>query len=132
MHGRGGARRVGAVAVLIHAVVYAAKRLFDPEFMQSLATRLGGAELLLAGTPVKGRLLVQSGLTTPDRIAAFTNAVRGQYDKAPPSERISTAVMLVSNGVPVGLSRLNESVPQSEPPKKKKGFWARLIGGGDN
>ncbi len=75
--------------------------------------------------------MVQSGVAAPERSGAFMNVIRGQYVRADPSDRISTAVMLVSDGLVVGVARRDESATQLPPPKKK-GIWASLFGGQDN
>lgn len=121
----------GTPILVVHGHYYAAERLLDPAFVSELGRGLG-AELLLAAVPKKGLLIVQDAATDPDRIAAFTNAVRGQYDHAQPAERLSPEILLVqvSDGAIVGLSRLRES-PGQLPPPRKKGLWARWFGSGE-
>ena len=75
---------------------------------------------------------MQDAGADPKRIPALHAVVRRTFDEAAPSDRLSTSVMLVQDGVLVGLARLTESTPQSEPPPKKRGFWSRLFGSEDN
>ncbi len=120
----------GAPILVVLGHYYAAERLVDPAFVAELAQRVG-ASLLLAGVPKKGVLMVQDAAVEPERVAAFTNAVRGQYDRAQPTERLSPEVLLLqADGAIVGLSRLRES-PAQLPPPKKKGFWGRWFGDGE-
>jgi hypothetical protein len=121
---------VGTPILVVHGHYYAAERLLDAPFVGELAERLG-ATLLLAAVPKKGLLMVQSAMVEPAAVAAFTNAVRGQYDRGQPAERLSPEVMLVqADGRLVGLSRLRES-PGQLPPPRKKGLWARWFGSGE-
>jgi hypothetical protein len=116
--------------LVVHGSYYAAEKLVDEVFMAGLAERLG-SEMLMTSAPVRGRLFVQNGVSDPDTIGRFVGLVRKQHEDAPPQERISPAVMLVDKtGQLVGVARVSGG---SAPlPPKKKSFWQRWFGGGED
>jgi len=120
--------QVRAVAVSGH--YYASEKLFDRDFMRTLHARLG-ATMLAAAVPRKGRLWVHDGVVDPEVLGAFLAIVTGEYDKAPPSERLGTTLFAVVDGEVVGVARITgkDGQPIEHEAPRKKGFWSRLFGG---
>jgi hypothetical protein len=121
---------LGVKVLLVSGGYFAAEHLLDPEFMQGLHTRLG-SELLLAAAPRKGVLFVQSGLVAAEHAGALSQLVRTQHAEAAPSERLSPAVLVVSEGRVVGMAKVTPTAPVEAKPKPKKSFWQRWFGGGE-
>jgi hypothetical protein len=119
----------GTPVVLVHGDYYAAEKLLDPEFVGGLHARLD-SPLLAAAIPVKGRLFFTSALAEPARVVALGMLAAQQHDEAPPNQRLSTEVFLVSEGKVVGIARANGDATRAQGGQepKRKGFWARLFG----
>lgn len=114
----------GGNLIVVNGHYYAAEKILDPDFLRAQARRLG-AEVLLAGVPRRGMLLLRNGIGDAATSIAFTRIVRGQYDEAAPQERIATGVFLIVDGKVAGVARVTEDTP---PPAPKKSLWARLFG----
>jgi hypothetical protein len=124
--------REDGTILIVHGHYYAAERLFDVEFMKELAARLG-SPLLMASVPRRGVLLVR-GLADVDGAAAFMAITQGQHERATPTDRLSTEVLLLSEGAVAGVARATSDSPEKPPPPppKKKSLWQRFFGGENN
>lgn len=120
----------GLAVLVVSGHYFAAERLFDDDFMRGLHAELS-ATTLLAATPAKGLLLVAGADQDPRRASTGLAAIaRGRYGRAAVSDRLSTQVLIVSDGAVVGLVRVEQGDPTSPPakPAKKRGFWSRWFG----
>jgi hypothetical protein len=105
--------RFGELVVLaVTGSFYAAEKLLDRDFMQSLHRRLD-AKILVASTPARGLLMVSVAHDDPAELARFTALSRMRYDDAG-GRSISPAVMIVSDGHVVGYVRPSESREPTE------------------
>lgn len=124
--------------LIVHGSYYAAEKILDPEFMGTLHQRLG-AEVLTAAVPIKGQLHVMSALVDPRVTGVFAAIVHKHHDEAPPNERLSTELLLVTEGAVAGrivLSSGDEAPAEApQPPAAQAeeepaagGFFRRLFG----
>ncbi len=127
----------GVPIVITAGSYYASEKILDREHMRAMAARLG-SELLLASVPVKGMLFVANAMTTPEAVEVFRTITNGQFQDAPPNQRVSSELILVSReGDVVGVARATTSEDEDLPPAvvdeeaaeaPAKSFWARLFG----
>jgi hypothetical protein len=94
--------------IVVHGSYYASEKLLDPAFLRTLHQRLG-ATLLLAAVPSKGQLWLTSAEAAPEHVGGFTAFVRARFQDAAPNERLSSEVMLVSDGRLSGVARATEA-----------------------
>ena len=111
-------------ALVLEGDYYAAEKLFDTGFVLGLHARLD-SELLFVGIPAKGQALIMPRSMDPAYGLAL---IERQYRDTEPRNQISRLLFMFSGGELVGLARPEEDTPD-EPPEKK-GFFARLFGGG--
>jgi hypothetical protein len=121
--------------VSVHGSFFAAEKVLDPVFMRGLHERLG-AELLAAGIPKKGLLLVTSAVQAPEVIAGFVRICEHEFE-SDPGGALYPLPLLVSGGEVVGVAvpegavepdADGEAPPPSNGARKKKGFLSRLFG----
>jgi hypothetical protein len=91
------------VMLAVSGSFYAAEKVLDRAFMQSLHGRLG-AELLAASVPMRGLLMVTAAHDDPARLARFAAISRMRHDCGG-GRAISPTVLLVSGGRVVGFVR---------------------------
>jgi hypothetical protein len=93
--------RFGDLAVLaVTGSFYAAEKLLDRAFMQTLHRRLDSS-ILVASTPARGLLMVSVAHDEPAQLARFAALARMRYDDAG-GRAISPAVLIVSDGQVAG------------------------------
>lgn len=115
-------------AIAVGGSFFAAEKLLDPVFMRTLARRLD-AKLLAVGVPRRGVLFAASAVQAPTAIATLMRLVEHEF-KAGGMRGISPAVLLVEDGVTVGVARMQAPSAQpdaEEPPAKRRGWFARLF-----
>lgn len=96
--------RADDVAMLVvTGSFYAAEKVLDRAFMQSLHRELG-AELLAAAVPTRGLLMVTAAHREAAQIAHFAALARMRYDEGG-GRAISPTVLLVSDGSIAGFVR---------------------------
>lgn len=121
---------IGELRILaITGGYFAAEKLLDPVFMRGVARHLD-AELLAVGVPRRGLLFATSGVQGSAAIAGLMRIIAHEF-AAGGSRGISQAVLLVQDGVPVGVARAQPAAAEPEadlPPAKRRGFFARLFG----
>jgi hypothetical protein len=129
--------RFGELAVLaVTGSFYAAEKLLDRAFMQSLHRRLDSA-ILVASTPARGLLMVSVAHDEPAQLARFAALSRMRYDDAG-GRAISPAVLVISDGHAVGYVRASEPRDPPETGRTRAdtspelprvpGFFRRLLG----
>ncbi len=91
--------------LVVHGDYYASEKLLDPVFMLGLQERLG-AQMLMAGVPIKGQLYVTSAPISPEQTVLFSVILEQQRAEAPPNEQLSSALILLTDGAPSGVVRL--------------------------
>lgn len=106
--------------LVVEGGYFASEKLLDRDFMRSLHTRIG-SDLLAAGVPCKGLLLVTNGIIDPQVMAQFMAICAGRHAESG-AHALSPTPLLVQDGEVVGLIQ-----SQPEPPKKKRGFFSRLF-----
>jgi hypothetical protein len=132
----------GVEVFVVSGHFYASEKILDEAFMKALHRRLG-AELLAAGIPHKGVLLVTRHVVPPlvAGFAALTAALHENTQGAPP---LSPVVFLVKDGKVVGHLEAKSKGPATEsarprrasatPPRRPaptgQGLWSRLFRGG--
>src|SRR6185312_4152278 len=116
---------------------YAAEKILDREFMQSLHRALG-SELLAASTPARGCLLVTADYHDNMSLARFSAIARARHEDGG-GRSISPAVLLVERGRVAGYvrgpsdpkERAEPAAPPPDPipsPPKRVGLLRRLLG----
>ena len=112
----------GAIVAVVADSFYAAEKLLDTAFMQTLHARFG--ELIAASVPRRG-LLLATAADGAGKLAALTeHEARG-------SRRLGEAVVLVQGGQIVGLAQVSDAsrpADASPAPAKKPGWLSRLFG----
>lgn len=103
---------------------YATEKLLDQKFMKGLQTRVG-QPLLAVTVPRRGLMFVTGAITEPRGMAILRAAT---HHESGTSRSISEAILLVQDGSVVGEARLDNPDPLPDPPKKKPGFFRRLLG----
>lgn len=104
---------------IVHGSYFASEKILDLAFMQRMHRELG-TQLMAAGIPEKGRLLLTNALVEPDVMLGFMAVVRGIYEKNENGRQISPTVFLVSDGALTGVAQAGEPKPV-----KKKGWFSR-------
>lgn len=133
---------IGGLRVLaVQGSFFATEKLLDEAFMRQLATRLG-APLLAVGVPRRGLMFVTAAAQAPALIRGFATIVAHEHAKGG-SRAISAALVLVSDGRPVGHVELGDgdapgrdgdrdgdgpAGDDTPPPAKKVGWLRRLFG----
>jgi hypothetical protein len=113
---------------------FATEKVLDREFMQGLHAKLG-EEMLAVTMPRRGLMFVTSAVGKPDPVKAMTVLSLITRKESENTRSISTAILLVQNGEPVGHVQLTggdgdgDDEPEAPPPPKKPGFFRRLFGG---
>src|SRR4051812_12195824 len=120
----------GMTVILVTGSFYAAEKILDRDFMQTLHDDLD-ADLLIAATPARGCLLVTGAYDDPAGLARFASIVRARYANAG-SRAISPAMLLVQQGRVAGYVRgpgdpTSNDLTSAEPPSGT-GFLRRLLG----
>lgn len=119
--------------LVVHGGFYAGERVLDVEYMRALGVQLG-SDTLLAGLPMKGALFVRAANTSTAELEAFQQVIQRQYDDAAPSDRLATSILVLTHGRPTGVARpeaWTAPAATGDVVAPRKGFWARLFGGGD-
>lgn len=94
--------------------MFAAEKILDEGFLRAQQERLG-TELLAVGAPRRAMLLITDGAQSPEALAGFEAAVRGQYRRAE-SPPVSPCVFAVKDGELVGLlARASGEEPDLSP-----------------
>ena len=104
---------------IVHGSYFASEKILDMAFMQRMHREVG-SQLMAAGIPEKGRLLLTDAGVGPDLILGFMSVVRGIYEKNENGRQISPTVFLVSEGELTGVAKAGEAKPV-----KKKGWLSR-------
>jgi hypothetical protein len=108
---------------------FATEKVLDREFMQGLHGRLR-EEMLAVTMPRRGLMFVTSAVGKPDPVKAMTVLSLITRKESENTRSISTAIILVQDGAPVGHVQLTGGdEPEAPPPAKKPGFFKRLFGG---
>lgn len=81
--------------------MFAAEKILDEDFLRAQQKRLG-TELIAVGAPRRAMLLITDGAQSPETLAGFEAAVRGQYRRAE-SPPVTPVVFAVRDGQIVGL-----------------------------
>ncbi len=130
----------GLTVIMVSGNFYAAEKLLDREFMQSLHEALD-SELLAASTPARGCLLVTADYHDNASLARFSAVARARHEDGG-GRAISPAVVLVERGRVAGYVRgpgdpdrtdavtdtataRADTVPSTP---KRAGIWRRLLG----
>jgi hypothetical protein len=127
----------GLTVIMVSGNFYAAEKILDREFMQSLHEELC-SELLAASTPARGCLLVTADYHDNASLARFAAIAHARHEDGG-GRAISPAVLLVERGRVAGYVRgpndpkeradtssaRAETVPAAP---KRVGLWRRLLG----
>jgi hypothetical protein len=119
--------------IMVSGNFYAAEKILDREFMQSLHDELG-SNLLAASVPARGCLLVTADYHDNASLARFSAIARARHEDGG-GRAISPAVLLVENGRVAGYVR-GPGDPKVEPEPtstvaaepKRPGLLRRLLG----
>lgn len=127
----------GLTVIMVSGNFYAAEKILDREFMQSLHRELD-SDLLAASTPARGCLLVTADYHDNMSLARFSAIAHARHEDGG-GRAISPAVLLVERGRVAGYVRgpgdpkerpetqsaRAETVPAAP---KRVGLWRRLLG----
>jgi len=127
----------GLSVIMVSGSFYAAEKILDREFMQSLHRALG-SELLAASTPARGCLLVTADYHDNVSLARFAAIAHARHEDGG-SRAISPAVLLVERGRVAGYVRGPDDPPALPDPAvtaadsvaspiKPVGLLRRLLG----
>ena len=119
--------------IMVSGNFYAAEKILDREFMQSLHDELG-SNLLAASVPARGCLLVTADYHDNASLARFSAIARARHEDGG-GRAISPAVLLVENGRVAGYVRgPGDPKVETEPTStvaaepKRPGLLRRLLG----
>jgi hypothetical protein len=114
-----------ATVVTVEGSFYAAEKLLDTAFMQTLHARFG--ELIAASVPRRGLLLVTTAADA-GHLAALAIATERE---ARGSRRLGNTIVLVEGGAIVGLARASDAprAADASPASAKKPGWLRRLFG---
>jgi hypothetical protein len=127
----------GLSVIMVSGNFYAAEKILDREFMQSLHEQLD-SELLAASTPSRGCLLVTADYHDNMSLARFSAIAHARHEDGG-GRGISPAVLLVERGRVAGYVRgPGDPTERPETPTtradtvpstpKRVGLWRRLLG----
>jgi hypothetical protein len=117
------------VLLIAHDHFFACEKLLDAAFMKRCQDQLG-AELLAAGLPNKGLLLLTGAAQPPAILHKFAAICEGRHRAAPEPLRLSPVPLLVQDGKVLGFLTRGDEPPPADPagPARRRGFFSRLLG----
>jgi hypothetical protein len=113
--------------VAVSGSYFAAEKILDAPFMRAIAKRLG-AQMLAAGIPKKGLLLVMNGFVDPEHTTRFGAICAGYHRDGGDRALTPTPFIVSEEGEVQGVILLGGPPPGADQPAKKKGFFSRLFG----
>jgi hypothetical protein len=113
---------------------FATEKILDRDFMRGLAKRLG-SDLLGCAIQRRHVLLVMGLIDNPHGTGLLARIAANDLAHHP-TTLICKHIVMVQDGVPVGLAMSKSEspfpVPGDDEPPKKKGFFSRLFGRGSS